>query len=179
MKTKTIIVLGAVILFMSNTFSACKKSSGGNNPPPTGDTTTVNPQVDPPLAATIGFFMNDWQAKNFTIPSSTTTGNVPTASGVTVNIDRSNVITKISRSFAGNNANIWMSQLVTESPLLDHLSTIHPHIIRFPGGSISDVFFWNAQPNTPPADAPAQLVQANGSSVNAGYWFGKNTASWT
>ncbi len=56
---------------------------------------------------------------------------------------------------------------------------MHPHLIRFPGGSISDIFFWNAQPNTAPADAPTQLVQANGTSANAGFWFGKNTASWT
>jgi hypothetical protein len=89
------------------------------------------------------------------------------------------VITKIPRSIAGNNSNIWMTQVVTETALMDHITTIHPHIIRFPGGSISDVFFWNAQPNVPPVDAPAQLIQANGTSVSAGYWYGKNTASWT
>jgi hypothetical protein len=53
--------------------------------------------------------------------------------------------------------------MVTEASLIDHLTTLHPHIIRFPGGSLSDVFFWNSPANTPPADAPANLVQANGS----------------
>src|SRR5688572_9685057 len=158
---------------------SCKKKSSGDPVPGAGDTTTVNPQVDPALAATIGFFMDDWQPENFTAPTSFTSATPPASASVTVNVDRSNVITKIPRSFASNNANIWMTQLVTEAPLMDHLTTLHPHIIRFPGGSISDVFFWNAQPNTPPADAPAQLVQANVSSVAAGYWFGKNTASWT
>ncbi|HET9279429.1 MAG TPA: alpha-L-arabinofuranosidase, partial [Flavitalea sp.] len=87
--------------------------------------------------------------------------------------------TKIPRSIAGNNANIWMTQMVTEPLLIDHLTTLHPHIIRFPGGSLSDVFFWNAPVNTPPADAPANLVLANGNSVAAGYWFGTTTSSWT
>ncbi len=182
MKTKCSIVCGAVIILLMTTSSSCKKEKGAPNPPnppnPPVDTTTVNPQVDPPLASTIGFFMDDWEPRNFTIPASSTPTSV-SAAGYTVTVDRSDVITKIPRSFAGNNSNIWMTQLVTEPSLMDHLTTLHPHIIRFPGGSISDVFFWNAQPNVPPADAPSQLVNAAGASAAAGYWFGKNTASWT
>ena len=174
------IIIGIGVAIMTCLFSSCKKGNTNDpNPPVPVDTTTVNPQVDPPLANTIGFFIDDWQEKNFTIPSTTTSAGTPLIADVTVNVDRSNVITKIPRSFAGNNSNIWMSQLVTEPSLLDHISTIHPHIIRFPGGSISDVFFWNAQPNTPPADAPAQLVNANGTTSASNYWFGKNTAGWT
>lgn len=177
-------LLGFVIC-SSYAVHGCKKKSGdGPTNPPVGpinpdDTITVNPQVDPALASTIGFFMDDWEARNFAVPSATTGGSVPVASSVKVTIDRSAVITKIPRSFAGNNSNIWMTQMVTEAPLMDHLTTLHPHLIRFPGGSISDIFFWNGQPNTPPADAPAQLVKADGSTVDAGYWYGKNTGSWT
>jgi len=169
------------LILMICIFSSCKKAVTNNppNPPNPADTTTVNPQVDPPLANTIGFFMDDWEPKNFTTPSATTSGSIPVAAVVTVDIDRSNVITKIPRSFAGNNSNIWMTQMVTEPSLLDHITTIHPHIIRFPGGSISDIFFWNAQANIPPADVPGQLVNANGTTSAAGYWFGKNAANWT
>ncbi len=177
MKNKLPVVLMAIVVTLTNTYSSCKKN-GGSTPNPT-DTTTVKPQVDPVLASTIGFFMNDWQAKNFTVPTTFTNITSPAGSGVTVTIDRSNVLTKIPRSIAGNNSNLWMSQIVTEAPLMDHITTLHPHIIRFPGGSISDVFFWNAQANTPPADAPAQLVQANGTSTAAGFWYGKNTGNWT
>lgn len=159
-------------------FLSCKKK-GGTTPPPVGDTTTVNPQVDPPLANTIGFFMDDWQPRTFTVPATFTNAPVPAASGVTVTIDRSNVLTKVPRSFASNNANLWMGQLVTETSLMTNITNLHPHLIRFPGGSISDIFFWNALPNTPPSDAPAQLVQDNGTSVAAGFWYGKNTDSWT
>ena len=168
---KSRVVFSAIIFLPAIIIFSCSKKTSPS-PPPT-DTTTVNPQVDPMLAPTIGFFMDDWEAKNFTIPASYTETPLASGANFSVTVDRSNVITKIPRSIAGNNANIWMSQMVTESSLMDHLTTLHPHIIRFPGGSLSDVFFWNAPVNTPPADAPATLVQANGTNVAAGYWFGR------
>jgi len=168
----------AILMFIQLPFSSCKKTS---TPAPVnpGDTVAVKPQVDPAVASSIGFFLDDWVAKNFTVPSSTTTTTMPASATVTITVDRSNVLTKIPRSFAGNNSNIWMGQHITEPVLMNHITNSKPHIIRFPGGSISDIFFWNAQPNVPPADAPANLVQANGSSAAAGFWFGKNTANWT
>ncbi|MGO8056461.1 hypothetical protein, partial [Rhizobium leguminosarum] len=77
---------------------------------------------------------------------------------VFVTIDASKIITKVPSSIYGNNANLWMTQLVTEAPLMNHLTNLKPNVIRFPGGSISDVFFWNALNNQKPADAPANLV---------------------
>src|SRR5688572_30423935 len=135
------LVLSCIIII-----GGCKKSATGPGPGPGPgpDTTTVNPQVDPALANTIGFFMDDWQAKNYTKPSSSTDAVIPNTSDVTVTIDRSNVVTKIPRSIIGDNSNTWMTQIVTEPVLMDHLTTSSPHIIRFPGGSISDVFFWNS-----------------------------------
>ncbi|HEX6169262.1 MAG TPA: hypothetical protein VFZ33_06185, partial [Chitinophagaceae bacterium] len=169
----------ASLFLVTIIFSYCGKKETPTPPLNPIDTTTINPQVDPTLAPTIGFFMDDWAPKNFTIPSSSTAAALPTGVTSTVTVDRSNVITKIPRSIAGNNANIWMTQMVTEPSLIDHLTTLHPHIIRFPGGSLSDLFFWNSPVNTPPADAPANLVQANGSTTPAGYWFGTNAANWT
>jgi hypothetical protein len=173
------LILLTVIIATST--GGCKKS--GTNcctpPGPGPDTTTVNPQVDPALANTIGFFMDDWQPKNFTKPASATDAVIPNSSDVTVTIDRSNVITKIPRSILGDNSNTWMTQIVSEPVLMDHISTLQPHIIRFPGGSISDLFFWNSLNNQPPADAPAELLAANGSASAPFYWYGKNSESWT
>lgn len=72
-----------------------------------------------------------------------------------------------------------MTQIVTENVLMNHIKQLKPHFIRFPGGSISDIFFWNAEKNMPPSGAPAQLVKADGSKEAAGYWYGKNSESWT
>ena len=178
MKTK-ILTLTAITGMLAFTYS-CKKSGTGVPEPNGPDTTVViQPAIDPPLASTIGFFLDDWQPVNFTSPTTFANGTVPSASGTTITIDRSSVITKIPRSLFGNNSNTWMTQIVTEAPLMDHINTLHPHIIRFPGGSISDVFFWNAPANTPPADAPANLVNASGVSAASGFWFGKNADNWT
>jgi len=179
MKIHVIISLIVLAAFI-NIFSFCKKTNSNSPVPPIVPDTTVviQPAIDPPNAATIGFFLDDWQPKNFVTPSYIDTA-IPSIANYTVTVDRSSVITKISRSVFGNNANIWMTQMVTEPTLLSHISNIHPHIIRFPGGSLSDVYFWNAPDATPPADAPASLVQSNGTSTTAGYWYGKNNANWT
>jgi hypothetical protein len=169
-------LLVTVLLAMS---MACKKASepappgGGGNPP-------INqPPVDPPVENTIGFFLDNWAPKNFTAPSYTDTTVPSAAANVFVTIDASKVITKVPSSIFGHNANIWMTQMVTELPLMNHITHLKPNIIRFPGGSISDIFFWNALPNQKPADAPATLLDANGTASNAGYWYGRNGDWWT
>lgn len=157
----------------------CDKGSSGGGSGGGGDTTAIKPQVDPPVSKTIGFFLDGWQPKTFGGVASYTNTTVPSSSGVTVTIDRSKVLTKVPISIFGNNSNMWMTQIVTEPSLMESITNLKPNIIRFPGGSISDVFFWNALPHTPPADAPAQLLNAAGVSSPAGYWYGKNTESWT
>jgi hypothetical protein len=162
-------------------FASCGKK--GNTPDPTPnpptDTTTYKPPTDPPVANTIGFFLDDWAPKNFTVPSYDEVPKPSEDATAYVTIDASNVLTKIPKSITGQNANIWMSQIVTEAPLMNHLTNLRPNVIRFPGGSLSDIFFWNAQKNQPPADAPANLLDANGVASPAGYWYGKNSESWT
>jgi hypothetical protein len=158
----------------------CKKkpaddggNGGGNGP------VVIQPPIEPAIASTMGFFLDDWAPKNFVVPSYTDTA-VPTGTtGVYVTVDASNIVTKVPKSTFGQNANIWMTQMVTEAALMNHLTNLKPNLIRFPGGSISDVYFWNTAPGQPPADAPDSLVDANGVKHVAGYWYGKNTASWT
>jgi len=159
-------------------FSCKKKNIDDFTPSPTDSIVVIQPAVDPPLPGTIGFFLDDWQPKTFVAPSYTDTV-LPSSATSIITVDGGSIITKVPRSLFGNNANLWMTQMVTEVPLLNHLTNLHPHIIRFPGGSISDVFFWNASKNMPPADAPAQFVKANGTKEPSGFWYGKNTESWT
>ena len=174
---------GLIVLFVLTTLCGCKKDSGGGitvpDPPDPPAPPVIKPQVDPSVANTIGFFLDSWQPKIFGGVHSFTNATVPVTAGVTVNIDRSIVLTKVPTSIFGNNANLWMSQMVTEPSLLESITKLNPNIIRFPGGSISDVFFWNALPNVPPVDAPTHLLNASGTSSPAGFWYGKNTANWT
>lgn len=180
---KTIVIYSIVALAVCILF-CCKKSGSDPNPNPNpnpnpGDTTVFEPPVEPPLANSIGFFLNDWQPLTFTVPA-TMAASLPPAGGPIVEVNPSAIITKIPRSILSNNANLWMTQIVTENSLMTDINNLHTgNIIRFPGGSISDVFFWNAQNHAKPADAPDSLVQANGTKTPAGYWYGKNSESWT
>ncbi|MGN6533222.1 MAG: alpha-L-arabinofuranosidase, partial [Ginsengibacter sp.] len=161
---------------------ACKKNPVKPEPVPPvtpPDSTQVDPNpTDPSTANTIGFFLDDWAPKTFTIPAFTDTA-LPSSTSVTVNIDAGTIITKVPKSVFGHNANIWMTQMITEPSLMSYVTDLHPNVIRFPGGSLSDIFFWNADKNVPPADAPTKLPDANGNQIDAGYWYGKNAESWT
>lgn len=160
---------------------SCKKSSTDNNNNNSGgsDTTvTIPPAVDPATANTQGFFMDDWTAKSFTAPVYTMTEK-PGNSSVTIDVDATNIVTKISTNLFGNNANPYMSQIITEPALLNNIKELHPKIIRFPGGNISSIYLWNAAKGIVPATAPLKIKDANGASIDAGYWFGKNEDGWT
>jgi hypothetical protein len=171
MKQVFMILMGIVA------FLSCKKSGGSGNGGG-GGVDTLSP-VDPPVAATIGFFLQDWAPRSFTIPSYTE-APVPTAAATTfVTMDPASIITKIPKTVFGQNANIWMTQMVTEPALMSHLTNLKPGVIRFPGGSLSDVYFWNALPGQHPVDAPDSLLDASGNKQPSGYWYGKNNESWT
>ena len=157
-------------------FSSCRKSVKENPEPEEPE--VIDPATDPPVAATAGFFLDEWKPRSFSVPPSAN-GSVPAAATYTISVNRSKVLSKISPAIFGNNANLWMTQIVDQPVLMDHLKKLSPSVIRFPGGSISDIFFWNAEKDMPPADAPAALMQADGSTAPAGYWYGKNAEGWT
>ena len=165
--------------------NGCKKSTEVSNNSNNGNTGSGNngggnvTPVDPSVANTVGFFLNDWEPKSFSINSYDSVAQPTVTATSYVSIDASSVITKIPKSIYGQNSNSWMTQIVTDAGLLNNINNLHSGVIRFPGGSISDMYFWN-QTSSPPSDVPTTLVDANGNTIsNPMYWFGKNTGSWT
>lgn len=163
-------------------FQSCKKNNSltGDPIPPEKDTgtITVKPVPDPEVASTIGFFLDDWQAKSFTAPEYINY-EIPGATANSITIDASSIITKIPRSITGHNANTWMTPMVNQPAFVNHLTLLQPHIIRWPAGSASDTYFWNRPEGDAPPDAPAQLINDKGEAVNAGYWYGKINNNWS
>ena len=98
---------------------------------------------------------------------------------VIITVDHIDTLAKVSKYVYGNNSNPYMTQMVTEPDLLSNISKLSPNIIRYPGGNLSSVFFWNSPNNQPPSDAPAKIADADGNLVDAGYWYGRNSDSWT
>jgi hypothetical protein len=169
-------ILGfSVILFIS-----CSKKS--SDPVITTDPVTpddpIVAAVDPPIAPTMGLFLNEWQPKTYTAPSYTD-GTIAPAAGTLVTVDASNVITKIPLTIFGHNANTWMTPMFNEPIFMNHLTNLKPNVIRFPAGSGSDCFFWNCDNNLPPADAPIRLRNSDGTyATESLYGYGKSTGNW-
>lgn len=157
-------------------FIACKKTKPGTSepPPPPGDT-TIAPAIDPEIANTIGFFLDDWQGRSFTTPAYNETA-IATVAGVTVTVNASDIITKIPRSSFGNNAVWWMGPITAQATT--DVTNLHPHIIRFPGGNASNNYFWNALQDQKPADVPDTYFDKDGVSHPAGYNYGKTDHNW-
>ncbi|HVW15412.1 MAG TPA: hypothetical protein VHB54_16390, partial [Mucilaginibacter sp.] len=153
--------LSILFLLASSALYTCKKenignqvSNNNNGPTTVGNTPeTITKGTDPQVAAAQGFFLTDsWQSKTFTVPSNAATASKPAASDITVTIDLSQIITKVSPYIFGNNTNPFMGQFVDQPVLMSNLTTLSPNILRFPGGSLSDIYFWNAGNGQAPAD---------------------------
>lgn len=171
---KTFNNIAIVILML--VFSGC---SSQENPVanPTPENLIMKPQADPETENTIGFFLDNWTPKNYTAPVSYTAATVPTTTTSTVTIDYANVVTKIPGSIYGNNANLWSGKMVTDTKLTKDITNLKSNIIRFPGGSISDIYFWNAA--SAPATTPAKLLKADGTEDTISFWYGLNNSNWT
>ena len=130
--------------------------------------------ADPPVAETIGFFLDDWKPRAFVEPAAEE-GVVPSSTTDTVTVYPNRIITKIPAAEFGHNANTWMTDMVSQPLFMDHVAHLRPHIIRFPAGSGSDVYFWNHAPGDLPSDVPALLTNNKGEKKTPGFFFGKLT----
>jgi hypothetical protein len=124
-------------------------------------------------------FLQDFEPKLAVMPPFEEHAWPVSEATVTVQVNVEDTIGKVPKYLYGNNANVYMSQMVTEPVLLDHIRKLSPNIIRYPGGNLSSIFFWNASKNQPPADAPSTLLDGDGNPYTVGYWYGKNTEGWT
>lgn len=129
---------------------------------------------------TQGLFLNDYQPKQANIPPFADYQPPFKNATTTIAINMADTIAKVSKYVFGNNTNIYMTQMVDQPDLIKNIKTLSPNIIRFPGGNLSSVYFWNAAKDQSPADAPAKLVNGDtGNEENSGYWYGKNMDNWT
>ena len=170
----------ACVLFFA--LAACSKTTQKHGASGTGTDTSIIAPNDPSFAGTVGFFGNDWAGKTFTIPPFTITPKPSGATDATVSVDMSKVITRVSKYLFGNNTNMWTGQMSNQAPLISYIKDLSPNILRAPGGSASDIYFWNASFGHLPSDVTATLYDGNGNPVatdSASYWYGRNTPSWS
>jgi uncharacterized repeat protein (TIGR02059 family) len=109
-------------------------------------------------------FVNDWKAKSIQNPSginTVQTTNVPT---VIVTINTTDTIQKVSKYLFGGNLNPYSPLFKKDSVSLRHLKNMKTSVLRWPGGNLSNDYFWNAKTA---ADFPDDLPGTK-------YWKGSD-----
>lgn len=116
-----------------------------------------------------GFFLDDWEPKQITNPDFVNHQKPSENPTVTITVDFSDTLTKISEYIYGNNANTYSTIMHDNPQLVENIIDLNPHVIRYPGGNLSNEFFWDCNKNDRPDDMPADV----------GFWAGKNSEQWT
>ena len=129
---------------------------------------------------TQGFFLDDDNKPTSPKTPEGQSYNTPSEGiSVVVKIFTKNSIAPVSKYIYGNNTNVYMTQMVDQDSLIERLQWLSPNILRYPGGNLSNLFFWNAIPGILPDDVPDSLWGGVEKSYLEEYWFGRNDSAKT
>jgi len=127
---------------------------------------------------TQGFFLEDFKSKNAVIPQSEALQKPAENATVVANINYKDTVAKVSNYLFGNNSNTYMTQIVDQPKLLKYINDLSLNIIRFPGGNLSNTYFWNAEKGKRPSDVrDSEMIDKVLKPVE--YFFGRNQDSTT
>jgi hypothetical protein len=120
-----------------------------------------------------GFYLDSWQPKHIEIKDFEATTPSTQASTVTVTVDAGNVLTKVSKYVYGHNAAAWGGKLDQSTQAVKDLTALSPNLVRWPGGSMSDDYYWKAtSQSTCPKDLPSNYSYKD-------LMYGLNNSGWT
>jgi hypothetical protein len=94
-------------------------------------------------------FLEDFTPKTAKIPVSRLTNKPTEAPTVTITLSN-DTVGKISKYVFGNALASWMGNVTDNSVFVKNVQTLNPSLIRYPGGSWGDIFFWNGNPSDVP-----------------------------
>ncbi|MFA6404076.1 MAG: T9SS type A sorting domain-containing protein [Salinivirgaceae bacterium] len=94
-------------------------------------------------------FLEDFEPKTAAIPISASASKITDAPTVTVTLS-ADTLGKISKYVFGNALAVWMGNNTGNTNFLKNTQALNPSLIRYPGGSWSDMFFWNGKPTDVP-----------------------------
>lgn len=129
---------------------------------------------------TQGFFLNDSKPKNAVFSQFIEYRQPASVATASVTINFKDTIGIVSKYLFGNNANTYMTKIIDQPDLLQYLRFLSPNIIRYPGGNLSNIFFWNALPGAKPADVPDTILYGDKRKLRAErFYYGRNESSTT
>jgi hypothetical protein len=114
-------------------------------------------------------FLEDFTLKNATIPTSVVASKTVNSPTVTV-ILSADTQSKISKYVFGNAIAVWIGNVTGEAAFVENTQLLNPSLIRFPGGSLSNMFFWDGNPT----DIPDSAFDSSGERVKFYPISGKN-----
>jgi hypothetical protein len=85
-------------------------------------------------------FLDDFEPKTAIIPISESTSKTENPVTVTVTV-MADTLCKIPKYIFGNAIAAWMGNNTGSPVFVNHVKELNPALIRFPGGSWSDIFF--------------------------------------
>jgi len=122
-----------------------------------------------------GFFMAGWKPRTAVLPGYTEVPAVTDPVTVAVTVDCSDTVTYVSPYLFGDNANLWTGPMSDNATLMKNIANRDQGVLRGPGGSTSDAFFWNR--NSRPPDVPQTLLN---DPTNTNWpWYGQRAENWT
>ncbi len=120
-----------------------------------------------------GFYLDSWLPKSIEIKDYENVNQTVQPSTATVTIDAGAILSKVSRYVYGHNAAGWGGKLEQNAQLVNDIMNLAPQVIRWPGGNMSNDYFWNATglaicpKDLPPTFAFTDLL------------YGANKSGWT
>jgi hypothetical protein len=99
-------------------------------------------------------FLLDAQPRTATIPQFVDSTKSTQTARVTVTIFGLDTLGQISPYVYGNALAVWVSTNQNNPTLVGHVKKFAPTLLRYPGGSWSDVYFWNGIPSDIPSTIP-------------------------
>lgn len=121
------------------------------------------------LAQNPNCFLEDFAPKNAVIPTAVAASKTIDAPTVTVTLT-ADTVGKISKYVFGNATAVWIGNVTGEAKFVKNTQLLNPSLIRFPGGSWSNIFFWNGAPS----DVPDSAYDSSGKRVKFYAISGKN-----
>lgn len=114
-------------------------------------------------------FLMDFEPKTATVPISVDANKTTNPPTVTVTLSP-DTLGKISKYVFGNATAVWIGNITGEATFVKNTQLLNPSLIRFPGGSWSNIFFWDGTPS----DVPDTAYDASGDRVKFYPISGKN-----
>ena len=115
-------------------------------------------------------FLTDFTPKNAIVPPFEDVDKITTGTTLYVNVNAADTLTAISKYIFGNAVAVWVAENQNNPTLVGHMKKLAPTLVRYPGGSWSDIYFWNGNPGDLPATIPDG--QNNGAMINLYAQFG-------